>query len=140
MVIGPLTSPKDADRIVDILVSHNNLHTPATAREPFHLVVRDDSDIVVGGALGWTAHCWCYVDILALAPEARGNGEGTRLLTAVENLARSRDCIGVYLFSYSFQAPGFYERHGFTAFGQIADLPPGPVTVWLSKRLDGDAQ
>jgi GNAT superfamily N-acetyltransferase len=75
-----------------------------------------------------------------LVPEARGNGEGTRLLTAVENLARSRHCIGVYLFSYSFQAPGFYERHGFTAFGQIAGLPPGHVTVWLSKRLEGDAQ
>ena len=139
MIIGPTTSTDDARRITDILVSHNNLHTPATTREPFCLVVRDESAVIVGGAIGWTAHRWCYVDILALVPEARGSGEGARLLAAVEDLARSRDCIGVYLFSYSFQAPGFYERHGFTAFGQVPDLPPGHVQVWLSKRLDGNA-
>ena len=133
--IGPPTSTEDAGRIVDILVAHNNLHTPATQREPFCLVVRDASAVVMGGAIGWTAHRWCYVDVLALVPEARGSGEGARLLAAVEDLARSRNCLGVYLFSYSFQAPGFYERHGFVAFGEIADLPPGHTQVWLSKRL-----
>ncbi len=127
-------SPDDARRITDILVAHNNQHTPSTSREPFCLVARH-ADVVVGGALGWTAHRWCYVDILALVPDARGTGEGTRLLAAVEKLARDRACIGVYLFSYSFQAPGFYERFGYTAFGRIADLPPGHTQVWLMKRL-----
>ncbi len=135
MIIGPPTSPDDARRITDILASHNNLHTPATTRVPFCLVVRDVCAVVVGGAVGWTAHRWCYVDVLALVPEARRSGEGARLLAAVEDLARTRECIGVYLFSYSFQAPGFYERHGFTAFGRITDLPPGHAQVWLSKRL-----
>src|SRR5215470_9155552 len=140
MSIGPSTSTADTARVVEILVAHNNLHSPATTREQFSLVVRDESAVVVGGAIGWTAHRWCYVDILTLVPEARGNGLGARLLGAVEDLARSRGCIGVYLFSYSFQAPGFYERHGFTVFGQIADLPPGHVQIWPSKRLDGVAR
>lgn len=139
MIIGPPASAEDTARITDILLTYNNLHTPATKREPFTLVARDENAGIVGGAIGWTVHRWCYVDILALLPEARGNGEGTRLLNAVESLARSRDCIGVYLFSYSFQAPGFYERNGFMAIGQIKDLPPSHAQVWLSKRLDQSA-
>jgi N-acetylglutamate synthase-like GNAT family acetyltransferase len=135
MIVGLSNSTDDARRIIDILVSHNNLHSPATTREPFCLVVRDECTAVVGGAIGWTAHRWCYVDVLALTPETRGSGAGAQLLAAVENLARSRDCIGVYLFSYSFQAPGFYERHGFTAFGELTDLPPGHTQIWLSKRI-----
>ena len=30
MIIGPSTSTEDTRRVIDILVSHNNLHTPAT--------------------------------------------------------------------------------------------------------------
>lgn len=135
MNIGPATSTDDVRRITGILAAHNNLHTPATTREPFCLVVHDEAAELVGGAVGWTAHRWCYVDVLALVPEARGSGDGARLLVAIEDLARTRGCIGVYLFSYSFQAPGFYERHGYTVFGRIADLPPGHAQVWLSKQL-----
>jgi len=62
MIIGPSTSTEDTRRVIDILVSHNNLHTPATTRGPFCLVVRDECAVVVGGAVGWTAQRWCYVD------------------------------------------------------------------------------
>lgn len=134
-IIETSVLPNDAQRVGDILVLHNNLHTAATRREPFCLIVRDESGIIIGGAVGWTAHRWCYVDVLALVPEARGRGEGARLLAAVEELARNRNCIGIYLFSYTFQAPSFYERRGFTAFGRVDDLPPGHAQVWLSKRL-----
>ena len=134
MIIEPSSSADDAQRIAAILVAHNNLHTPATSREPFCLVARD-AGTVIGGALGWTAHRWCYVDILTLVPDARGTGQGALLLTAVESLARDRNCIGVYLFSYSFQAPSFYERFGYTLLGRIEDLPPGHSQIWLSKRL-----
>lgn len=134
MIIEPSASADDAHRIAAILVDHNNLHTPATSRDPFCLVARE-GEVVIGGAMGWTAHRWCYVDILTLAPGARGTGQGGQILKAVENLARERDCIGVYLFSYSFQAPSFYEHFGYTSFGRVENLPPGHSQVWLAKRL-----
>lgn len=135
LTIAETDSDTDAARVTDILVTHNRQFTAAAARLPLRLVVRDKAGTVQGGALGYSIHGWCYVDILALAPETRGHGMGARLLAAVEQTARARGCVGLYLFSYSFQAPGFYERQGFTAFGRIDDLPPGHAQVWLSKRL-----
>lgn len=134
MIIETSACPGDAARITDIIIAYNSLHTPRVDRVGFCLVAREE-DRIVGGALGWTDYHWCYVDILALLPEARGSGNGAQLLTAVENLARDRNCIGVYLYSYSFQSPRFYERCGYTPFGKIEDLPPGHTQVWLSKRL-----
>jgi hypothetical protein len=36
----------------------------------------------------------------------------TGSLTAFEDEARARGCTRVFVTSFTFQAPGFYERHG----------------------------
>jgi hypothetical protein len=41
----------------------------------------------------------------------------------------------VRLFSFSFQAPGFYEKLGYRTFGVLEDYPPGQAQVWLRKDL-----
>jgi GNAT superfamily N-acetyltransferase len=131
--ISETDSPADAEAITAILIAYNRQFTPGTPRLPLRLVVHDDAGGVVGGALGYTAHGWCYVDILTLTEPMRGTGEGKRLLAAVEEAARARGCMGVYLFSYSFQAPDFYKRQGYSEFGRIDDLPKGFAQVWLMK-------
>ena len=39
---------------------------------------------------------------------------------------------------HDFQAPGFYERHGYEVVGVIADKPVGGCEVHLAKRLAPD--
>ena len=39
------------------------------------------------------------------------------------------------LYTISFQAPEFYERHGYRRFGTIDGQPPGTSRVFLTKRL-----
>lgn len=135
LTITETTSDADAARITDILIAYNHQFTPPSTRAPLRITVRDETGEVQSGAIGFTAHDWCYVDILTLAPALRGSGHGAHLLQAVEDAARGRGCIGVYLFSYTFQAPDFYKRHGYTEFGRIDDLPKGCAQVWLMKRL-----
>jgi hypothetical protein len=48
----------------------------------------------------------------------------------------NESCRGAGLSSYTFQAPAFYERHGYAAFGQIDDYPPGHTMFFLSKQLE----
>ena len=129
------SSEADAARIVALLLAHNDQHTAPSRRVPYQIAARDERGAVHGGAIGWTIHRWCYVDILVLAPELRGTGDGTKLLAAVEALARARDCIGVHLTSYVFQAPDFYKRHGYTEFGRIDGMPQGHANVWLMKKF-----
>jgi GNAT superfamily N-acetyltransferase len=57
---------------------------------------------------------------------------------AAEREAIRRGCIGVWLLSYSFQAPGFYRRLGYRQIGAL-DFPNGHRAIFFQKR-DGFGQ
>lgn len=40
--------------------------------------------------------------------------------------------------TWSWQAQGFYERHGFTVFGVVEDFPLQHRRLFQKKRLDGE--
>ena len=123
------------DTIVDGLLEYNATQGFAWAGRPLGVVARERSGVVVGGLLGQTNIGWLFVSALWVAASRRGRGLGSALLTAAEAEARRRDCVGVYLDTYSFQAKPFYERLGYRVFGELADCPPGATKYYLSKRL-----
>jgi ribosomal protein S18 acetylase RimI-like enzyme len=90
-----------------------------------------------GGLWGWIRHCWLFVELLGIPEAARGEGTGTRLMREAERIAASRGCVGVYLDTCSFQAPGFYEKLGYTRFGTVPDHPRGFARHFYARRLDG---
>ncbi|PZW50796.1 acetyltransferase (GNAT) family protein [Humitalea rosea] len=117
------------------LVAYNGAATGHhTARARLFLTARDAEGRLLGGVKGEVAMDWLYIDRLWLEAEARGQGLGTRLLAAIEDAGRAHGAIGAHLFSSTFQAPGFYIRHGYAEIGRLADRPPGQDRVWLSKR------
>lgn len=128
--------PEDDRRtILETLLAFNRQAAGGTQYKPFTLVLRDAAGNVRGGAYGTTFFRWARIEVLAIDAAFRGAGEGRRLLRAVEDMARREGCIGVWLDSYSFQAPGFYERSGFVQVGAIEDFPPGSSRHILAKRL-----
>ena len=75
------------------------------------------------------------IEGLWVADDQRGRGYGSQLLTAAETIAVERGCIGAWLGTFDFQARGFYERHGYRVFGELADFPAGHRHFELSKRF-----
>ena len=59
------------------------------------------------------------------------------MLAAAEAEGTRRGCTAAVLYTISFQAPGFYERHGYRVFGTIDCAPPGTSRIFMSKNLDG---
>ena len=41
----------------------------------------------------------------------------------------------VYLSTYSFEAPRFYEKLGYEIFGRLEDFPPGHTKFYMRKSL-----
>lgn len=99
------------------------------------IVARDDDGSVAGGLKGKSQFAWLFVDWLWIRADRRGQGIGHRLLAAAEEEARARGCAGVYLGSFTFQAPDYYKRAGYSEFGRIDGFPPGHALVFLLKRL-----
>jgi GNAT superfamily N-acetyltransferase len=127
--------PATVATISDGLTAFNDRAAgPADAR-PLWVVARDAEGRVVGGLRGITFWRWLFVAWLWVEEGRRGQGIGAALLRAAEDEARRRDCLGAFVDTYGFQAPGFYARQGYTEFGRLDDLPPGGARIWLARRF-----
>lgn len=113
-------------------------NTALIGENPYHdfaLYARDGQDQVVGGMFGHSGAGWLYIDYLWLHDSQRGQRLGAHLLGLAEEEARQRGCVGVFLYTYSFQAPGFYQKQGYQPMGVLDDCPPGYQRIYLKKSL-----
>lgn len=93
------------------------------------------SEQIIGGLWGLSYYRWLFVELLVVPAALRGQGVGSELMRQAEAVARARDCVGIWLDTFSFQAPGFYEKLGFQRVGRIDDYPPGHNRTFFQKRL-----
>jgi len=103
---------------------------------PLAVVVSDpDTNEVLGGITGRTSLGLLFIDLVFLPDNLRGDGLGSRILKLAEDEGRRRGCRAAMLYTISFQAPGFYARHGWRVFGEIACDPPGTSRIFMTKSL-----
>ncbi len=98
-------------------------------------VLRAPDQEIVGGVIGATYWDWFYINLMWVKEELRGRGYGHRLLMLAEQEAQQRGARHAYLDTFSFQAPGFYVRHGYQVFGELKDFPRGHQRYFLTKQL-----
>lgn len=125
----------DVRTVVRELVAFNTQRAGVEGHRPLTVFVRGPDSEVLGGALGYTHWTWLFVSHLWVADTLRGQGWGERLVSALEHAAVERGCRNAHVDTFSFQAPGFYERLGYTRFGELADYPPGFTRIFLRKPL-----
>jgi ribosomal protein S18 acetylase RimI-like enzyme len=126
---------EDARFVVDSLVAFNRSRAPDPAWDHLRFFLRDEQGAIHGGLLGEIYFGWLYVSILWVAEAHRGGGWGQRLLARAEAEGAARGCHSVWLDTFSFQAPGFYQKLGYEVFGTLDDYPPGHTRYFLRKRL-----
>ncbi len=98
-------------------------------------VLRAPDQEIVGGVIGATYWDWLHVDLMWVKEELRGHGYGRRLLAAAEEEARQRGARNAFLDTFTFQAPGFYEKQGYRVFGALDDFPAGHQRFFMTKAL-----
>ncbi|WP_330475172.1 GNAT family N-acetyltransferase [Terrabacter sp. C0L_2] len=108
--------------------------TPA-ARELTVRVV-DEADELAAGVSGWTWGVAAGIGMTWVREDARGSGLGERLLADFETEARARGCTHVFVTSFTFQAPGFYEKQGYREIFRWQGVPTADADdVHLRKEL-----
>ena len=130
---------KDAelDARLDAELSAYNLATAGVHDQAeFTVRIEDDGGELVAGLSGWTWGTCAGISLVWVREDRRAQGTGARLLEAADQVARERGCRQIVVSSFTFQAPGFYERQGFVEVGRIEGLPiEGAADVHLVKHL-----
>jgi GNAT superfamily N-acetyltransferase len=103
---------------------------------PLAALLRDPATgETLGGMIGRTSYGLLFIDLVYLPEIMRGQDIGGKLLRMMEDEGARRGCKSGFLLTITFQAPGFYARHGWTEFGRIACDPPGTARVFMTKTL-----
>jgi GNAT superfamily N-acetyltransferase len=125
----------DREAIAAPLRAYNLSKVPALDIQPLVIALRDAQGRTIGGLWGETALDWLHIDLLGIPESMRGQDVGTAILLRAEEIARERGCVGAWLDTFAFQARGFYEKLGYSVFGEIPDHPVGGARYFLRKRF-----
>jgi GNAT superfamily N-acetyltransferase len=117
------------------LVSYNREHADPLRYSRTVMSARDAKGRLLGGLILQSYWRESYIELLWLSARARRAGLGSRLLNEAERRARQRGSRLIHLNTYSFQAPGFYEKRGYPRFGKLSGSPRGKGRYFYAKRL-----
>ncbi|WP_267551746.1 GNAT family N-acetyltransferase [Rhizobium rhizogenes] len=133
--IAVLDNPSDADRraILTPLDAFNKTKAGDENYEPIAIVLRDEAEKIVGGLWAQLYFDWVFIELLFIPENLRGENLGARLLSQLEEIAKAKNCVGVWLDTFSFQAPGFYERQGYERFATMDNYPKGMARFFFRK-------
>lgn len=99
--------------------SAETLYSTLQQDENYYIAVAREGDTILGTATGVCCHGlggnFLVIEDFIVEESLRGKGIGTKLMAALDDFARSRNCIYAILVSSGFRknAHKFYEKAGF---------------------------
>lgn len=126
---------EDRDALAACLTEYNRGNAPPANFQMLGLLLKSPSGDTIGGLWGRSSYDWLFIEMLFVPEGMRGKGIGRQLMAQAESIAHQRCCTGVWLDTFAFQALGFYQRLGYSIFGELKDHPKGISQYWLQKRL-----
>ncbi len=134
IILSTAEDPAHRNAILAPLAAHNAAMRGVSEKSAsFGVILRDAEGRAEGGMYGHLWGGWFKVDIAFLPAHRRGHRLGARILSTLEATAVARGAHGVWMQSFSFQAPGFYQKLGYREIAQLADRPPGFSDSFLIK-------
>jgi ribosomal protein S18 acetylase RimI-like enzyme len=112
---------------------HNRRFVGDYSYEKLAILAYDSAGDVIGGAEGDLLWDWLHIQTLWVDTKLHGQGIGSGLLRQLEAGAAARGVTRAHLETTSFQARGFYERHGYAVFGVLEGKPAGHTWYYMKK-------
>jgi GNAT superfamily N-acetyltransferase len=136
MVFEPLPGEALTRFLTDNVINVNIAKTGVSTWHPVGFFLKNARGEWLGGLTGYIWGGWLHVNFLWVTESLHGQGHGSRLMDAAEQLAVKRGALAANLETHSFQAEDFYLKRGYVVFGRLEDYPPGHTKLFLHKRLD----
>jgi ribosomal protein S18 acetylase RimI-like enzyme len=133
--LKPEPTIEERNQIIDALSAYNEAKVGPRNKKEFAFSVHSETGEFVAGLLGFTHWNHFFVSAVFVEEQFRREGIGRELMQRAEALALQQGCDTIYLDTFDYQAPGFYEKLGFRVFGKLEDYPPGHRRFYLVKQI-----
>jgi acetyltransferase, GNAT family len=117
------TESQKAQKIGELVRSYNRSKREAVESEPLNLYIEDEHGRLLAGLVAETFGNWLEIEYLFVKEDLRGQGIGSQLLQRAESEAKKRNCCFAFVNTYQFQAPTFYQKHGYKEVFTLKDYP-----------------
>ena len=117
-------SPEDINVIAQGMRRDALVHVGHDESQPLAAFARENGK-VVGGAVARIIRGRMFVDLLWVEETWRNRGVGSKVLEAMERLARQRDCRDISLETLSVDAARLYVASGYRLVAEVPDYLPG---------------
>ena len=95
----------------------------------------DNKELIGGVGFYIDYYNWVFIEDLYINPSYRGQSYGTQLINKVKQFAKEHSCTGIRVETWDFQARPFYEKNGFTLYGELKNHPVGRIDYLLKIEL-----
>ena len=129
------TESQKAQEIGNLIRSYNRSKREAAECEPLNLYVEDEQGQLLAGLVAETFGNWLEIEYLFVKEDLRGQGIGSQLLQQAESEAKKRNCRFAFVNTYQFQAPSFYQKHGYQEVFILKDYPCTGQRHYYQKEL-----
>lgn len=102
---------------------------------PFNIYAIDTQEKVIAGIKGEFINQLVRVNLVWVDENNRNKGIGTKLFEALEKYAKEHNYKIIQLFTTDFQAPGFYEKLGFTCMAKVDRVFVGGKIDYLMRKV-----
>ena len=128
-------NPIDKRVMIDGMLAYHASKGHIRKSETFSVVIKDQSEKLLGCVM--VSFLWNGMSIQSLWVDdaVRGQGLGKKLMTMVEEEGVRRGCTIAYTDTFTWQAPGFYEKLGYKIYGKLEGFPEGNVLSYYCKKL-----
>ena len=129
------TESQKSQIIGDLIRSYNRSKREVAESEPLNLYVEDEHGEIMAGLVAETFGNWLEIEYLFVKEDLRGQGIGSQLLQRSESEAKKRNCRFAFVNTYQFQAPAFYQKHGYKEVFTMKDYPYTGQRHYYQKEL-----
>ena len=121
--------------IGELIRSYNRSKREVAESEPLNLYIEDEHGEIMAGLVAETFGNWLEIEYLFVKEDLRGQGIGSQLLQQAESEAKKRNCRSVFVNTYQFQAPAFYQKQGYKEVFTLKDYPYDGQRHYYQKDL-----
>ncbi|MBP9670635.1 GNAT family N-acetyltransferase, partial [Candidatus Woesebacteria bacterium] len=118
-------SPEDKQVMVDGMLAYHASNGHPRKVDTHSILIKDDSNTLIGCVIVTFLYNGMEIATLWVDEKARGQGLGQKLMEMAEAEGKKRGATLAYTNTFTWQAPGFYEKIGYQLYGKLDDFPVG---------------